>query len=115
MADLPPVPDKVHMQRVYPFRRCDFCEDGMSLLYAHLWPYEPQAPGCPVHVSVNRHLWLSLFQMNGDTVCTCSTVCCHVPPLTSRRQERHRGEETMPRHAWISPAASGTVNQKVVP
>jgi hypothetical protein len=31
-----------------------------------------------VDMNVNRHLWLSIFQMTDDTVCTCSIVCCQV-------------------------------------
>jgi hypothetical protein len=41
VADLSTMPEKVHMQRVHPFGRRDFCEDDVSLICIHLWPYEP--------------------------------------------------------------------------
>ena len=38
------------MQWVYPFRRRNSCEDGMSLICSHFWAYEPQAMSRPMHM-----------------------------------------------------------------
>src|SRR5690242_50083 len=49
------MPDQIYMQWVYPFRRRNSCEDGMSLICSHFWAYEPQAMSRPIHMRINWH------------------------------------------------------------
>lgn len=55
MADLPPVPDKVHVERVNPVWWGDPGENVVSLIGVHCWPDHPQPFTDTVDMGINGH------------------------------------------------------------
>ena len=91
VAYLPPVPDKVDMQRVDPGRRHLFCEDVVRLVGVYFRSDQAQALADAVDVGINGHLWLSFFQMSGGTACRCCIACCQASPSSELQWDREQG------------------------